>query len=106
MGDYTERTHPRVKVSATIDISGEDLQLFNHIENISLGGACITTSQEPCKLGTEVELTVNFPDNGGELTVVGEVVWCSPVPDSVMGVRFLNLAGETREKLQDYLYNN
>jgi len=103
MSEVKDRSYPRISVKATADINSGDLQLFNHIQNMSLGGACINTA-EPEIVGTMVELVINLPDGMDEISIEGEVVWTMHTPESKMGVRFLTMQPEAKEALSEYLY--
>jgi len=103
MNDYRDRQYPRVRVAATVDVSSDALLLYNHIENISLGGLCISLPAV-LDVGTVVDLVINFSSIGDEIQVEGVVVWCSDDPEIVAGVKFINLEGEAREKIRNYLY--
>ena len=105
MSDYRERVYPRVRVKATIDVQAEDLLLFHRIENISLGGVCVEIANPP-PIGSPVELGIDIPESGEELVLNGEVAWIAEGPPATMGVRFVDLDGETKERLRDYLYKS
>lgn len=105
MSDVKGRDFPRVAVKATADINSDDLQLFNHIQNMSLGGACVNTA-EPESVGSMVDLVINLPDGYGDINITGEVVWTMHTPQSKMGVRFLDVSDEVREILSGYLYGD
>jgi Tfp pilus assembly protein PilZ len=98
-----DRIYPRVAVGATADISSDDLSLFNKVDNISLGGACI---QAPTieKVGTMIELAITLPESEDDLVLIGEVVWTSDFPDPKMGVRFVDMNDELKTRLRDYIY--
>ena len=66
--DDMSRKHPRIEVSATIEVGGNSRPAVErapegdtHIQNISLGGICIQTGEFE-EIGTVVDLVINFPD--------------------------------------------
>lgn len=103
MSELKDRTYPRVSVGATADVTSDELSLFNRIENISLGGACIQAARMET-VGTTIELAITIPEEDHDLVVTGEVVWVSEFPEPKMGVRFTDLDGETKARLRDYIY--
>jgi len=103
MTEYRDRQSPRYKVKATVDYDGsEDVMLFHKINNMSLGGICIT-SPNPEPEGAEVDLEIHFPETEESFVVHGKVVWNSQEPPVEMGIRFLDLDETKREILRNYL---
>lgn len=102
-GSHDERReHARYEVTAYVDYTGSEVLLYHRIENISLGGICIhSTNIEP--LGTVVELVVNFPDLDASIAVQGEVVWINRDEPMDMGIRFSDLDEERKDVLRRYL---
>ena len=102
---YLNRVYPRFEVQATVDLQGENLLLFHKIENISLGGLSLF-APEPEPVGSVVEIVINFPEDDSEILVQGEVVWISENPCCLIGVRFLNLTGWNRERLNRFIFES
>ncbi len=96
------RQHPRFEVSAYVDYTGSEVLLYHRIQNISLGGICISTPSVE-EMGTIVELMINFPDLGGSVSLRGEVVWVNREPPMDMGIRYIDLDEPKRETLRQYL---
>jgi uncharacterized protein (TIGR02266 family) len=100
--DRRTRAFPRYEVSATVDYTGTEVVLYHQIQNISLGGICISApAVEP--IGSQVDLVINFPDLKTSLSMRGEVVWANRDPPMDMGIRFLDLDEQKRETLRQYV---
>jgi uncharacterized protein (TIGR02266 family) len=95
------REHPRYEVSAYVDYTGSEVLLYHRIQNIGLGGICISSPSIE-EIGTEVDLVVNFPELGTSLAVHGVVVWANREPPMDMGIRFTELDDAKRETLRQY----
>ena len=104
-GGAERREHARYDLSVEVDYSHGDTFLFSYIENISEMGIFIRT-EDPLALGTEIELAFT-PPGGERLRLRGEVVWINPVKpggenlNPGMGVRFVDLGPEDRERVVD-----
>lgn len=103
------RRSERVEVTWSVDCETEDTFLYASITNISQLGIFVAT-REPLEVGTQ--LTLRFsPTNASEPFVLkGQVQWVNPVrmlsenPNPGMGVRFVNLLPEERERLVDLIH--
>ena len=92
-------------VDFEVDYASEDNYLFAYIKDISATGIFVrTTSPEPP--GTRLNLRFTPDDAGPMVEVEGEVIWINPfrpgVADNLhpgMGIRFVDLEDETRERL-------
>jgi type IV pilus assembly protein PilZ len=100
------RTAERIDVTWSVDCETEDTFLYASIANISEMGIFVST-REPLQVGTE--LTLRFAPPGARETFVlnGQVQWINPVRllsesrNPGMGIRFMNLSAEERERLVD-----
>jgi type IV pilus assembly protein PilZ len=117
-GGQDRRQHKRYDVKLHVDVAaGGDTFLFAYVSNISEMGIFLA-SDDPEPVGTELKLRFNPIELGEPFEVAGEVVWINPVregdePQSPgMGVRFVNLDEEQREKIVQlvktiaYLHDN
>lgn len=103
-GDGAERREAeRVEVEWSVDCETEDTFLFASITNISALGIFVA-SRDPLPLGTR--LTLRFAPPGQDPFVLsGEVQWVNPVrllsvnKNPGMGIRFVDLAREERDRL-------
>jgi uncharacterized protein (TIGR02266 family) len=96
------REHPRYEVSAYVDYTGSEVLLYHRIQNISLGGICISSPSIE-EVGTVVDLVINFPELGSSLALRGEVVWANRDAPQDMGIRYVDLDEEKRETLRQYI---
>jgi uncharacterized protein (TIGR02266 family) len=96
------RKFPRYEVSAYVDYTGTEVLLYHRIQNISLGGICISTPSIE-EVGTMVDLVINFPELGTSLVLRGEVVWANREPPMDIGIRYVDLDEAKRETLQSYI---
>ena len=100
------RKLPRYEVTALVDItSANDLLLLHRIKDLALGGLCIQTPSIE-EVGTRVDLVINFPDGSEPLAIEGEVVRVSREPPEEMGIRFVALSEEARERLKRLIFPN
>jgi uncharacterized protein (TIGR02266 family) len=96
------RAYPRYEVSAYVDYTGTEVLLYHRIQNISLGGICISSPSIE-EVGTLVDLVINFPELGTSLSVRGEVVWSNREPPMDMGIRYVDMDDAKRETLKQYI---
>jgi type IV pilus assembly protein PilZ len=102
-GVSERRSHDRIPVAWPLDYKSTDNFLYSTITNISAMGIFVY-SKEPLPRGTRLQLS--FAPPGEELfTLAGEVTWVNPWreggdnPNPGMGVRFIDLTPEQRERL-------
>ncbi len=100
--DRRTREHPRYEVSAYVDYTGSEVLLYHRIQNISLGGICISSPSIE-EVGTVVDLVINFPELGTSLALRGEVVWANREPPMDMGIRYVEMDETKRETLRNYI---
>ena len=101
-GDRRTREFPRYEVSAYVDYTGSEVLLYHRIQNISLGGICISSPSIE-EVGTMVDLVINFPDLDAQLAVRGEVMWANRDAPMDMGIRYVDLDEQKRETLKKYV---
>lgn len=101
------RIHDRFDVEWAVDCVATDTFLYASITNISEMGIFVRT-QDPLKIGTKLRLT--FAPPGGEgFELEGCVAWVNRMkPDGEninpgMGIRFINLAMDERERLVEVI---
>lgn len=104
-GDATgrdRRRYERYDTSIEVDVGNGGTFLFAYIQNISAMGIFIG-STDPFEVGTQLHL--RFAHAGLSLQLIGEVMWVNPVKsfsenlNPGMGVRFLDLSADQREKV-------
>lgn len=101
------RTVDRVDVEWAVDCVASDTFLFASITNISAMGIFVRTT-EPLRPGTR--LLLSFAPPGAEsFKLEGTVAWINSVrpdgdnPNPGMGIRFINLMPEQRERLVEVI---
>jgi type IV pilus assembly protein PilZ len=97
------RSHDRVDVEWAVDCVADDTFLYASIANISAMGIFVKTT-DPVKIGTRLVLSFEPPGHES-FKLEGHVAWINAVradgdnPNPGMGVRFVNLQPEERERL-------
>lgn len=96
----------RVPVTWSVDCETEDTFLYANITNISEMGIFVAT-REPLEVGTRLTLRFAPPGARAEFVLLGQVQWINPVRmlsenrNPGMGVRFVSLTPQDRERLVD-----
>jgi type IV pilus assembly protein PilZ len=101
------RTFDRYDVEWAVDCVAADTFLFASITNISEMGIFVQTT-DPLRTGTCLRL--NFAAPGSDsFQLDGKVAWVNPVrddgdnPNPGMGIKFVNLQPEQRERLVEVI---
>lgn len=103
------RRSERVEVTWSIDCETGDTFLYASITNISQLGIFVSTL-EPLEVGTRLTLRFSPAQSSEPFVLKGQVQWVNPVrmlsenPNPGMGVRFVNLLPEERERLVDLIH--
>ncbi|RJO68520.1 MAG: PilZ domain-containing protein [Myxococcales bacterium] len=97
-----KRRYPRIEANAYVDYTGEEVLLFHRIENISLGGISIRAPVVE-KVGTTVQLVINFPEANQHIELMGEVVWSREEEEGRMGIKFIDLSDNQKSALKKFL---
>lgn len=90
----------------SVDCETEDTFLYASIANISELGVFVRTTDPP-EVGTRLVLRFAPPGSRAPFVVEGVVQWVNPVlalsigPNPGMGVRFVEISIEDRERLVD-----
>jgi type IV pilus assembly protein PilZ len=101
------RSHDRVDVEWSVDCVADDTFLYASIANISAMGIFVKTI-EPKPLGTAILLSF-APPGYKPFKLQGEVAWVNVVrpngdnPNPGMGLRFVNLQPDERERLVEVI---
>lgn len=101
------RSHDRFDVEWAVDCVADDTFLYASIANISAMGIFVKTT-EPKPIGTGLTLTF-APPGYAPFKLEGQVAWINHVrpdgdnPNPGMGVRFVNLRPEERERLVEVI---
>jgi type IV pilus assembly protein PilZ len=101
------RLHDRFDVEWSVDCIAEDTFLYASIANISAMGIFVKTT-DPLPIGTR--LVLSFAPPGYEpFKLEGAVAWINPLrpngdnPNPGIGVRFVNLHPDDRERLVEVI---
>ena len=98
------RSADRIDVVWSVDCETEDTFLYANITNISEVGIFVRTN-EPLEVGTRVTLKFAPPGSLEPLVLTGQVQWVNPIrmlssnPNPGMGIRFIDLTRDSRERL-------
>jgi type IV pilus assembly protein PilZ len=101
------REHDRFDVTWAVDCVAEDTFLYASIANISEMGIFVR-SVDPLAMGTRLQLSFAPPGHDA-FRLIGEVAWINPIrklgdnPNPGMGVRFIDLTPEDRERLVEVI---
>jgi type IV pilus assembly protein PilZ len=101
------RADERVEVSWAVDCRSEEVFLYAYITNVSAMGLFVRT-ESPLPVGTRLRLCF-APDGADAFDLVGEVAWVnaqppSRTPNPGMGIRFVGLAADERERLVEAIH--
>jgi type IV pilus assembly protein PilZ len=101
------RTHDRFEVTWSVDLVADDTFLYASIANISQMGIFVRTT-DPLVVGTK--LMMSFSPPGYEtFKLEGVVAWVNTLkpggdnPNPGMGVKFIDLALDNRERLVEII---
>ncbi len=103
------RSSERIDVTWSVDCETEDTFLYANITNISEMGIFVRT-QEPLEVGTRLTLKFSPPNASEAFIATGQVQWVNAVrmladnPNPGMGIRFVNLTDEERERLVEMVH--
>jgi uncharacterized protein (TIGR02266 family) len=95
------RRAARVPVAITIELRNERGFSLHASSNLSVGGAFFDRSI-PHPVGAKVTVTFSLPGDDTSIVCQGEVVNVPNANSFGMGVRFLNLSGADRERLETF----
>ena len=98
------RIYERIDVEWSVDCETEETFLYASITNISEMGIFVAT-HEPLEVGTRLTLRFAMPGEESPFILLGQVQWVNPIrmlsdnPNPGMGIRFVNLSSENRERI-------
>lgn len=103
------RSADRIDVTWSVDCTTDETFLYAAITNISALGIFVLTHQ-PLEVGTAVTLRFAPPDSDEPFVLDGVVQWINPVrpltvsPNPGMGIQFVNLTADQRERLVEVIH--
>ncbi|WP_437293857.1 TIGR02266 family protein [Sorangium sp. So ce426] len=98
------RSSERLDVTWLVDCETDDTFLYASITNISEMGIFVRTTQ-PLSIGTRLTLRFSPPGTDGSYVLEGTVQWINEVrplhdnPNPGMGIRFVDLTPDDRERI-------
>lgn len=98
------RVYERIDVEWSVDCETEQTFLYASITNISEMGIFVAT-HEPLEVGTRLTLRFAMPGEESPFILLGQVQWVNPIrmlsdnPNPGMGIRFVDLSSENRERI-------
>jgi type IV pilus assembly protein PilZ len=98
------RSYERIDVEWSVDCETEQTFLYASITNISEMGIFVAT-HEPLEVGTRLTLRFAMPGEQAPFILFGQVAWVNPIkllsdnPNPGMGIRFVELSSENRERI-------
>jgi type IV pilus assembly protein PilZ len=102
----SRRAEERFEVYWAVDCRSEETFLYAYITNVSALGLFVRTDR-PLPVGTRMRLSF-APDGAAPFELAGEVAWVNAdVVHSTnpgMGVRFLGIVAEDRERLVEAIH--
>ena len=103
------RSSERIAVTWSVDCMTDETFLYASIRNISEMGIFVAT-YNPLPVGTVVTLRFAPPGAGEPFILMGRVQWVNsikPLADNLnpgMGVRFLDLTSDARERIVEAIH--
>ncbi|MFO0660386.1 MAG: PilZ domain-containing protein [Polyangiaceae bacterium] len=108
--DPNRRSHERHEVTWAVDCEAADTFLYASIRNISAMGIFVLT-KTPLDVGTVLTLRFTPPQTmGASFVLQGRVQWVNPLRprgddlNPGMGVSFINLSPDERERLVELVH--
>ena len=104
----SRRSEERFDVTWAVDCASNDTFLYAYITNVSAMGLFVKT-ESPLAVGTRVHLCF-APNDCRPFELSGEVAWINPHhaggqnPNPGMGIRFLELHADDRERLVEAIH--
>lgn len=98
------RSYERIDVEWSVDCETEQTFLYASITNISEMGIFVATT-DPLEVGTRLTLRFAMPGEESPFILSGQVAWVNPIrmlsdnPNPGMGIRFIELSSENRERI-------
>jgi type IV pilus assembly protein PilZ len=100
------RSADRFSVTWSVDCETDDTFLYASIRNISELGIFVAT-REPLTVGTRMTLRFTPPGSDAGFMLAGVVQWINPIRllsenrNPGMGIRFVDITADDRERLVD-----
>jgi uncharacterized protein (TIGR02266 family) len=96
------RVEPRIPIEMWVEETTGSERYFRRAGNLSRGGLRLEHTI-PLPAGTVVNLTFTLPGDKMPVAVSGEIVAAHAPEELRMGVKFLDLSDEARQKIDAFL---
>ena len=107
--EVTERQHPRIEAVFRVEYTTIDQLVVAYSSDLSKGGVFLCT-QTYLPLNAVVRLTLQLPEDGGEIPVICRVVYvrdeaaaASARKPAGMGLEFLDIADECTQQIERFI---
>ena len=106
-----QKTEDRVKVHIEVDLESYNQYALSRLENISIGGAFIST-QDLKSVGTELHNSFKLPDDSRDIKAEATDVWAyrqrgrTEANASGMGLKFTSITDEDRQRIRAFIEKN
>ncbi len=96
------RSAPRVPLEMWVEETTEEERYFRRAGNLSRGGLRLDHTI-PLPIGTTVHLTFTLPGDDVPVSVSGQIVSSTGPDDLKMGLKFVDLTADARQRIDAYL---
>ena len=107
--EVTDREHPRIEAVFRVEYTTIDQLVVAYSSDLSKGGVFLCT-QAFLPLNAVVRLMLQLPEGGGEIPVICRVVYVRDEPAALstgkpagMGLEFLDIADDCRERIERFI---
>ena len=101
-GNGERRRSARVPVEMWVEEITEEAQVFRRAGNLSSGGIYLDKTI-PIPVGTTVQLRFTLPGDQAPIQVTAAIVSIDATEELGMGVKFVELPQDARDRLEAYL---
>jgi uncharacterized protein (TIGR02266 family) len=96
------REGPRIPIEMWVEETTDSERYFRRAGNLSRGGLGLDHTI-PLPIGTIVNLTFTLPGDSGAVKISGEIVSTAGPEELRMGVKFVHISDEARQRIDAYL---
>ena len=96
------RGSPRIPLEMWVEETTDGERYFRRAGNLSRGGLRLEHTI-PLPIGTTVHLTFTLPGDSTSVSVSGEIVSSTGPEDLKMGLKFLDLTADAKQRIDAYL---
>ncbi|MCM8824320.1 MAG: PilZ domain-containing protein [Candidatus Omnitrophica bacterium] len=102
----------RLNVSVCVEYSilGEEEVKSDFTHDIGGGGICLIVYDNIIEENTILKLSIHLPDDTKPIKALGRVVWQRAIPSTVLrydlGIEFIEISPEDRQRISEYVINH